>query len=110
MDNQSWPSHNDPAIEQPTTMSDKKPRHRHSPSQLESLNELFARAEHPSLDERTALAQRLGMCVAQYHGMAIIYTADCFIIGRPKPSMHGFKTRELLQRRKIRVLDQTHLT
>ncbi|KAH0837935.1 hypothetical protein J3R83DRAFT_6168 [Lanmaoa asiatica] len=39
----------------------KKPRHRHSPVQLAALNELFDRNEHPSLEERTELAERLGM-------------------------------------------------
>ncbi|KAI0360956.1 homeobox-domain-containing protein [Trametes cingulata] len=39
----------------------KKPRHRHSASQLAALNELYDKNEHPSLEERTALAQRLGM-------------------------------------------------
>ena len=41
--------------------SSKKPRHRHSPVQLAALNELFERNEHPALEERTELAQRLGM-------------------------------------------------
>ncbi|KAG7099779.1 hypothetical protein E1B28_001591 [Marasmius oreades] len=39
----------------------KKPRHRHSPAQLAALNELFERDEHPSLDMRASLAERLGM-------------------------------------------------
>ncbi|KAI8990612.1 hypothetical protein BD414DRAFT_507136 [Trametes punicea] len=39
----------------------KKPRHRHSAFQLAALNELYEKNEHPSLEERTALAQRLGM-------------------------------------------------
>ncbi|KAF9015741.1 hypothetical protein BDQ17DRAFT_1418780 [Cyathus striatus] len=41
----------------------KKPRHRHSPAQLAALNELFDKNEHPPLEQRTALAERLGMCV-----------------------------------------------
>jgi len=41
----------------------KKPRHRHSPKQLAALNELFEQNEHPPLEQRTALAERLGMCV-----------------------------------------------
>ncbi|KAJ2985693.1 hypothetical protein NUW54_g10066 [Trametes sanguinea] len=41
----------------------KKPRHRHSATQLAALNELYEKNEHPSLEERTALAQRLGMYV-----------------------------------------------
>jgi hypothetical protein len=40
----------------------KKPRHRHSASQLAALNELYDRNEHPSLDQRTTLAEQLGMC------------------------------------------------
>lgn len=39
----------------------KKARHRHTPVQLTALNALFDKAEHPSLDERTSLAARLGM-------------------------------------------------
>lgn len=41
--------------------SAKKPRHRHSPKQLEALNELYDKNEHPSLDDRTELAEKLGM-------------------------------------------------
>ncbi|ETW86848.1 hypothetical protein HETIRDRAFT_58809 [Heterobasidion irregulare TC 32-1] len=39
----------------------KKPRHRHTAAQLAALNELYDKNEHPALDERTALAERLGM-------------------------------------------------
>ncbi|KAH7916381.1 hypothetical protein BJ138DRAFT_1108749 [Hygrophoropsis aurantiaca] len=39
----------------------KKPRHRHSPAQLAALNELFDKNEHPSLDDRSELAEKLGM-------------------------------------------------
>ena len=53
---------------EPSASSDraqpKKPRHRHSAHQLQLLNELYDRDEHPSLDERTQLAERLGMCVS----------------------------------------------
>ncbi|KAH7886210.1 homeodomain transcription factor [Phlebopus sp. FC_14] len=45
-------------VDKPTT---KKPRHRHSPAQLAALNELFDKNEHPSLDERSELAEKLGM-------------------------------------------------
>ena len=43
----------------------KKPRHRHSPHQLAALNELYDKTEHPSLEDRTALAERLGMYVTR---------------------------------------------
>ncbi|VDB94523.1 unnamed protein product [Peniophora sp. CBMAI 1063] len=50
---------------EPSTSTDKaqpkKPRHRHSAHQLQLLNELYDRDEHPSLDDRTHLAERLGM-------------------------------------------------
>ncbi|KAI0800652.1 hypothetical protein C8Q74DRAFT_1192864 [Fomes fomentarius] len=46
----------DPKMDQP-----KKPRHRHAPHQLAALNELYDKTEHPSLEERTALAEQLGM-------------------------------------------------
>ena len=39
----------------------KKPRHRHSAHQLAALNDLYDKDEHPPLEERTSLAQRLGM-------------------------------------------------
>ncbi|EKM61445.1 uncharacterized protein PHACADRAFT_248056 [Phanerochaete carnosa HHB-10118-sp] len=39
----------------------KKPRHRHSAYQLAALNELYERDEHPALEERTSLAEQLGM-------------------------------------------------
>ena len=52
------------AQQTPSGAQQKKPRHRHTPEQLAALNELFAKNEHPSLEERTALAERLGMCVS----------------------------------------------
>jgi len=42
----------------------KKPRHRHSPTQLAALNELFEKSEHPTLEERGQLAEKLGMYVS----------------------------------------------
>jgi hypothetical protein len=39
----------------------KKPRHRHSSFQLAALNQLYERNEHPSLDDRTNLAEKIGM-------------------------------------------------
>ncbi|CDO73034.1 hypothetical protein BN946_scf185007.g88 [Trametes cinnabarina] len=52
-----------PASKDVTSATDqqKKPRHRHSTAQLAALNELYDKNEHPSLEERTALARRLGM-------------------------------------------------
>jgi len=41
--------------------SAKKSRHRHRPDQLQALNELYEKNEHPSLDDRSELAERLGM-------------------------------------------------
>ncbi|OAX34790.1 homeobox-domain-containing protein [Rhizopogon vinicolor AM-OR11-026] len=40
---------------------DEKPRHRHSPTQLAALNELYEKNEHPNLDDRNELAEKLGM-------------------------------------------------
>ncbi len=64
----SWPSEPQfPAIHnlhpslQSSAPQNKKPRHRHSPHQLAALNDLFDRNEHPPLEQRTALADRLGM-------------------------------------------------
>ncbi|KAF8640904.1 hypothetical protein AX17_000552 [Amanita inopinata Kibby_2008] len=42
-------------------LAQKKPRHRHSPTQLAALNELFEKNEHPPLELRISLAERLGM-------------------------------------------------
>ncbi|KAF7972174.1 hypothetical protein HWV62_18748 [Athelia sp. TMB] len=42
-------------------LNEKKPRHRHSPSQLVALNALYEKTEHPSLDERTSLGQQIAM-------------------------------------------------
>ncbi|KAJ7254089.1 hypothetical protein B0H12DRAFT_571109 [Mycena haematopus] len=39
----------------------KKPRHRHSKSQLAALNSLYEQTEHPTLTERIALAQSIGL-------------------------------------------------
>ncbi|KAJ7092751.1 hypothetical protein C8R44DRAFT_750244 [Mycena epipterygia] len=39
----------------------KKPRHRHSPAQLAALNGLYEQTEHPTLNQRIALAQSLGL-------------------------------------------------
>jgi hypothetical protein len=39
----------------------KKPRHRHSAFQLAALNQLYERNEHPSLEDRTNLAEKIGM-------------------------------------------------
>ncbi len=39
----------------------KKPRHRHSAFQLAALNQLYECNEHPSLDDRTNLAENIGM-------------------------------------------------
>ncbi|TFK87591.1 homeobox-domain-containing protein [Polyporus arcularius HHB13444] len=48
-------------LKEPKQEQPKKPRHRHSPMQLAALNELYDKTEHPSLEDRTALAERLGM-------------------------------------------------
>ncbi|KAJ7146239.1 hypothetical protein C8R44DRAFT_756948 [Mycena epipterygia] len=39
----------------------KKPRHRHSAVQLAALNDVYDQTEHPTLIQRTALAQSLGL-------------------------------------------------
>lgn len=60
----SWPNPQPmslPIPPDPTKDKLKKPRHRHSPAQLAALNELYDKNEHPALDLRTSLAERLGM-------------------------------------------------
>lgn len=69
----------------------KKPRHRHSAHQLALLNELYDRDEHPPLDDRTQLAERLGMCVSLIScGMQRELTDRWFIVaGRSRRSTLG---------------------
>ncbi|KAH9486332.1 Homeobox protein 10 [Psilocybe cubensis] len=50
-----------PAVQPNANQQSKKPRHRHSPSQLAALKHLFDQNEHPPLEQRSALADRLGM-------------------------------------------------
>ena len=74
----------------------KKPRHRHSAFQLAALNELYERNEHPSLDDRTTLAEKLGM-------YALLSTHFCYPIrphamsniGKQRQSMLGFRINAL---------------
>ncbi|TFK26803.1 hypothetical protein FA15DRAFT_654141 [Coprinopsis marcescibilis] len=56
-----WATNN--ALANPTSSANaqKKPRHRHAPEQLAALNELFDKDEHPPLEIRSVLAERLGM-------------------------------------------------
>jgi hypothetical protein len=51
----------------------KGPRHRHRPDQLEQLMALYERDDHPSLEDRTSLGQRIGM-----------YTSLALSIHRPR--------------------------
>ncbi|KAM6498623.1 homeodomain transcription factor [Amanita muscaria] len=60
----SLPQSSSPTGSPPDTtkpLSQKKPRHRHTPAQLAALNELFEKSEHPALEQRISLAERLGM-------------------------------------------------
>lgn len=43
----------------------KKPRNRHSPYQLAALNELYEQNDHPPLQDRKTLAERISMWVPQ---------------------------------------------
>jgi hypothetical protein len=51
----------DPPSPQQLDNKSKKPRHRHTPYQLQKLNELYDKNDHPPLQERADLADRLGM-------------------------------------------------
>jgi hypothetical protein len=59
----SWPAGSTDRPPQPDSLRErqKKPRHRHSSIQLAALNQLYERNEHPSLDDRTNLAEKIGM-------------------------------------------------
>ncbi|EIN14415.1 hypothetical protein PUNSTDRAFT_49209 [Punctularia strigosozonata HHB-11173 SS5] len=46
---------------QDSDASKKGPRHRHRPDQVQQLMALYERDDHPSLEDRTALGQRIGM-------------------------------------------------
>lgn len=61
----SWPTGTPDHPVQPDSLRErqKKPRHRHSAFQLAALNHLYERNEHPSLDDRTTLAEKIGMYV-----------------------------------------------
>ncbi|THH10956.1 hypothetical protein EW145_g962 [Phellinidium pouzarii] len=50
-----------PITLKPDDARDKKPRVRHSEIQLAALNDLYEANEHPSLEDRAALAENLGM-------------------------------------------------
>lgn len=82
----------------------KKPRNRHSPAQIVALNELYDQDEHPALELRSSLAERLGMSVLfPFH----FYLSDSFsslssaLKGRQRQSMPGFKTNGLVQRKRL---------
>ena len=85
-------------IDAPTLAACKKPRHRHSPPQLAALNELFDQNEHPPLEQRTALAERLGMYVRNVMLISVLCHPSA-ILGRQRPSMPGFKIKGRLPRR-----------
>ncbi|KAI0081187.1 hypothetical protein K474DRAFT_1768908 [Panus rudis PR-1116 ss-1] len=63
---ESWsqspaPPEKHPGLAQDPKEKPKKPRHRHSAFQLAALNELYDKNDHPPLEDRTSLAERLGM-------------------------------------------------
>jgi hypothetical protein len=53
--------HDASPVSNPDPKTTKKPRNRHSPYQLTALNELYEQNDHPSLQDRTALAERISM-------------------------------------------------
>jgi hypothetical protein len=53
----------------------KKQRHRHSQVQLAALNDLYEKTKHPSLEDRTSLAESLGMCAP--YPIIPFYNAHC---------------------------------
>jgi len=50
-----------PPVSHPDPKAAKKPRNRHSPYQLAALNELYEQNDHPPLQDRIALAERISM-------------------------------------------------
>lgn len=77
----------------------KKPRHRHSAFQLAALNELYDRNEHPSLDDRTTLAEKLGMYVSLSTCVCLSHRSHALSnIGRQRQSMPGFRINALQTR------------
>jgi hypothetical protein len=91
----SWTADHTFPNQNPPSQPQKKPRHRHSPAQLAALNQLFDQNEHPPLEERTILAERLGMYVSRPFFFVPVLMA---ISGKQRPSMLGFKINEPLQR------------
>jgi hypothetical protein len=56
------PTDNDASsVSNPDPKATKKPRNRHSPYQLAALNELYEQNDHPPLQDRVALAERISM-------------------------------------------------
>ena len=53
--------HDTAAVSHPDPKAAKKPRNRHSPYQLAALNELYEQHDHPPLQDRIALAERISM-------------------------------------------------
>lgn len=74
----------------------KKPRHRHSAIQLAALNALYEETEHPSLAQRTSLAQSLGLCVIAT--VSIIPSLTSSFTARRNRSMHFSKIVALRKR------------
>jgi len=91
----SWAADHSFPNQKPSSQPQKKPRHRHSPAQLAALNELFDQNEHPPLEHRTTLAERLGMYVSRPFFFVSVMMA---ISGKQRPSMLGFKINEPHQR------------
>jgi hypothetical protein len=105
----SWPQPSLPSDSlldstQPSPVQ-KKPRHRHTPAQLASLNELYEKTEHPSLEQRVSLAEQLGMYVLVRCYPGMLGTNDS-VSGRPRPSMLGFRIRGHRQKSGLAVTNQ----
>jgi hypothetical protein len=96
----------DPLKERP-----KKPRHRHSASQLAALNELYERNEHPSLEDRTSLAEKLGMYAFILHTVSTIISLSLSAdLGKQRQLMLGSKTNVLRPRSALALNNLSQLT
>lgn len=79
-------------------MTRKPQRNRPTPEQLDELRKLFETTQHPSTEQRTQLAERIGMCVQLAYSVLHRLTTA---VGSIRPSRTGFKINGLYTRTNV---------